>query len=212
MILHEHEKYTVFFGGRDTDEEQIAQTYPHPLVLNQTHSDVVIEAGTKKKSVEADAHWTADSQKTLLIQTADCIPIMIYFPLADKVLAVHAGWRGVMKKIVTKSILAMNIDQADRPHVYIGPHIQKDSFEVEKDVALQILKAHEADLLSEFCFVKKPKYHIALSELVMREIAMLRLRPEVLQISDVDTKMDSNFFSFRNGDRGGRNLSLIVKK
>lgn len=210
MINFTHNDYEVFFCGNRFTLSDLNSKFPNAYILKQVHGDLCVEA--TMDLIEADAHWTNESNRPLVIQTADCLPVMIYLPISGSVLAIHAGWRGVEQKIVSKSLMHLKVQKKDPIHVYIGPHIQKNSFEVDADVAKKIMDAHNLDLSLPFCEKRNNKYYIDLSALVIREIKALHLNVDVQLISDVDTKTDNEFFSYRNGDRGGRNYSIIIKK
>ncbi len=62
-------------------------------------------------------------------------------PATQLIVGIHAGWRGVANRILPKSIARMHALGAPNQevHVIIGPHIQKNSFEVNFDVRDSIL-------------------------------------------------------------------------
>lgn len=210
MILHTHADYDIHFYGKEFSLDELHKQFPGASFMKQVHGDQLVEANAEIQL--ADAQWTATSQRPLVVQTADCLPIMIYLPLRNAVIGLHAGWRGVEQKIVTKSLRDMAIDKDDPIHIYVGPHIQKDSFEVDADVANGIMKAHGLDITNPICEKRENKFHIDLSALIVREIKDLQLNIDVLFISEVDTKTHPEFYSYRDGDRGGRNYSIIRKK
>lgn len=211
MIPQFRKEYEVYFFGKNKTADLLRAEYPHSCHLKQTHSDILVPAHPTLQI--GDAHWTQDVPSALVIQTADCLPVMMYAPSIDTVIAIHAGWRGVEKRIVTKSLKSLNLGRGDEIDVLIGPHIQQESFEADEDVATAILKAHGQTLDSTHCFKRGSKYHIQLSALVINEIQHdCGLRIENLFLSDIDTKTHPDYYSFRDGDRGGRNFSLINKK
>lgn len=210
MISYTHPDYEVFFCGNRFSLNDLNKKFPNGHILKQVHGDLCVEA--TKELIEADAHWTTQPNQPLIIQTADCLPVMIHLPLSGKVLAIHAGWRGVEQKIVSKSLVHLKVQKKEPIHVYIGPHIQKESFEVDSDVAKKIMSAHDLELTLPYCEKRNEKYYIDLAALVIREIKALHLNVDVQLVSDIDTKTNSEFFSYRNGDRGGRNYSIINKK
>lgn len=210
MIENSQTHYEVSFFGKNTLIDDLKKENRKLFQLRQWHSDKLVLAD--QASPDADAHWTDQKQQILLIQTADCLPVMIYLPTLNSVLAIHAGWRGVEQKIVSKSLISLGLSKKDSVHVHIGPHIQKKSFEVHEDVALKILKAHDLNLESEYCHVAHSKYHLDLAALVIREIESLEIQIKMLFKSELDTKTDSRFYSYRCGDRGGRNFSTIYLK
>ncbi len=87
--------------------------YPH-----QTHGDVVraidgqwmdsLSPAEKTTSLEGvDAVMTNLSRVCIGVSTADCIPILLYDAAHRACCAVHAGWRGTVKRIAQKAVQAM---------------------------------------------------------------------------------------------------------
>lgn len=210
MIHHSHPQYDIHFFGKELSRDELEKSFTHLCFLKQIHSDVLVKADHTEPT--ADAHWSDNKAKSLVIQTADCLPVMIYLPKQRLSLAIHAGWRGVQQKIVSKSLSELKIEKFDPIHLFIGPHIQQKSFETDKDVALTILEAHGLSLENQFCLEQNNKYYIDLASLVVREVENLKLQVDVLTVSNIDTKTNTNYYSYRAGDRGGRNYSVISMK
>lgn len=119
-----------FFGTRELPKDELPEVFPefNFCFLKQVHGKEVIQADPSQM-IEADGHWTNKKNQAVAIQTADCIPALI--GSRNKVAAVHAGWRGVQK-----GILCVAGEVFEEPsHIYLGPHILKESFEVGIDVA-----------------------------------------------------------------------------
>jgi purine-nucleoside/S-methyl-5'-thioadenosine phosphorylase / adenosine deaminase len=77
---------------------------------------------------------------TVAVRTADCLPVLIVDPRTRAVAAVHAGWRGVVSEIASKSVHAMTLQFGSRPadlEIVIGPGIGPCCFEVGPEVAVQ---------------------------------------------------------------------------
>ena len=64
------------------------------------------------------------------IRTADCIPLILWNERNKLIIGLHCGWRGIASGIIEK---ALQDDELDITHAYIGPHISKDHFEVKRD-------------------------------------------------------------------------------
>lgn len=210
MTIQFRKQYQVDFLGKATSLHDLHTHFPNACLLKQTHSDILVPADAS--TPHGDGHWSAKAAQPLVIQTADCMPVMMFLPKDERIVAIHAGWRGVENRIVTKSLNALGVQAGDSIDVIIGPHIQQASFEVDPDVAVSILKAHGHSLDSPYSEKRGDKYHILLSALIIDEIKALGLRIEHLHISDIDTKVHPEYYSYRDGDRGGRNYSVINKK
>jgi YfiH family protein len=193
--------HIVFFGKKNCTLDTLQHLYPHFLFTEtkQTHSDILIESTTGSIDIIADAQWTTKKNVALIVKTADCIPAMIYDQGKNLVLSVHAGWRGVENKITKKAIDHLNL--STDIHVYIGPHIQKNSFACDLDVK-NLLTTNNSDY--EF---KDGKYFIDLKAVLLSQI-----KCQNTFCLDIDTLTNLNFNSYRRDkENSNRNLSFIAK-
>ena len=76
----------------------------------QTHSSQIEIVGEiqKKELQGVDALVTNTPGICLCIQTADCVPILLFDPVKKVIAAVHAGWRGTVQKILLHTAQKMN--------------------------------------------------------------------------------------------------------
>ncbi len=113
-----------------------------PCWLNQVHGCEVVDADQvdlRLAPFEADAAVTTSHDVVLAIQTADCMPVVIYG--GGQVLGVaHAGWRGLAQGVLSKLVHAMTqkVAAPDRDlkqwQAWIGPCIGPSAFQVGEDV------------------------------------------------------------------------------
>jgi len=90
-----------------------------------------------------DALVTNRKGLAITVRTADCLPILIWDEGQKVVAAVHAGWRGSLKAIASKTVLTMRASFGSRPadfRVGIGPAIGPCCYEVDGPV-LEPLRA-----------------------------------------------------------------------
>src|SRR5689334_2253060 len=82
-----------FFGTAHLSRERMIEMFPQYefYFLRQVHGDVIVKGN--QGLATADGHWTSEPNKALVIQTADCIPLL--FGANQFAVAIHAGWRGV---------------------------------------------------------------------------------------------------------------------
>ncbi len=109
------------------------------VTLRQIHSDVihVLEAAPKAP-LRGDAFITRVPGLLLAVQTADCVPILLADPRRRAVAAVHAGWRGTLKRVAAKTIGRMRMSFGTSPKdilAVLGPSIGRCSYEVGPEVA-----------------------------------------------------------------------------
>lgn len=208
---YKDEKVLIFFGNKNGELEILKTEFPdfEFLRVKQTHSNVFVHATAELK--EADAHWTAESKKALLIATADCMPIMIHCEQTQRVAAVHAGWRGVANGIIENTLKQLIYTGSDekRFRIFCGPSIQQASFEVDRDVFDQLVAKSRSPQISSYSSFQNNKYYVNLNRIAQNQIvATSGVMNSVF--SSIDTKTDDNFYSYRRGKlKSERNLSFI---
>jgi hypothetical protein len=109
------------------------------VTLRQIHSDVIhLGAPAGAKAPKGDALATQDAGVLLGVQTADCVPILLADVRQRAVAAIHAGWRGTVARIVTKTLGRMRMEFGTRTRdvvAAVGPAIGGGCYEVGADVA-----------------------------------------------------------------------------
>ncbi len=131
------------------------------VTLRQIHSDVVhvldafldsVQRGLPPDHLAApgglppdplggprgDAVITRAPGWLLGVQTADCVPILMADTKQHAVAAVHAGWRGTLRRIAAKTLGRMQMAFGTRPEdvvAVLGPAIGRCCYEVGPEVA-----------------------------------------------------------------------------
>ncbi|MFA5328494.1 MAG: peptidoglycan editing factor PgeF [Prolixibacteraceae bacterium] len=106
----------------------------------QTHSDHVAVTDSErlaKEIADTDALITNEPGIFVCVQTADCVPVLLYDTQKKVVAAVHAGWRGTVSKIVQKTVAKMTEKFDCNPNdiiAGIGPSIHIHAYEVGPEV------------------------------------------------------------------------------
>ena len=99
---------------------------------------------------DADALVTRDPGTVLAILVGDCVPIVLYDPVARVLAAVHAGWRGTVAG-VTRAALAAMAGLGSRPADLLAglcPAIAPDRYQVGDDVRQGIIAGLDDDAAS----------------------------------------------------------------
>jgi hypothetical protein len=94
----------------------------------------------------ADALVTADPGTVLAILVGDCVPIVLYDPVAHVLACVHAGWRGTVARITEATLAAMADLGAwpERVLAGVGPAIAPDRYQVGDEVAAEVRRCFPA--------------------------------------------------------------------
>ncbi|MGD0545656.1 MAG: peptidoglycan editing factor PgeF [Candidatus Acidiferrales bacterium] len=115
------------------------------IALRQIHSDIVhvVSAANSVPSAEApnaDALITNEPGRLLVVQTADCVPILLADKKRRAIAAIHSGWRGTAQRIAEKTLGRMQMEFGTRPQDVIaalGPGIGQCCYEVGPEVAAE---------------------------------------------------------------------------
>lgn len=107
----------------------------------QTHSDLIRHVKTYKDAADGnhkmDALISDVSSVLLAAKTADCVPILLGDAKTGAFAAVHAGWRGTVNSIVSKTIAQMLEKFGTNPQdliAAIGAAASVKNYEVGADV------------------------------------------------------------------------------
>jgi YfiH family protein len=115
--------------------------FEHLVFASQVHGRGVIRVDGPPKGElpvgESDALITDKPGLGLVCQTADCTPILVLDPVHRAVAAIHSGWRGTVKNIISSTLEAMRLAYGSHPgdlRVAIGPSISPDNYRVGAEV------------------------------------------------------------------------------
>lgn len=126
------------------------------VTLKQFHSDLVRKLdASSTEPLHADAAITNRPGLLLAVQIADCVPILLVDPKKRAVAAIHAGWRGTLRRIAAKAVGHMRMHFASNPadlFAAIGPAIGGCCYEVGTEIAADFLSqfADAPDFFDEF--------------------------------------------------------------
>jgi polyphenol oxidase len=189
------------------------------VTVNQVHGEAIVRVDASNhmhmRSVEADAMITRDRRLAVGVETADCVPILLVDPATPAVGAVHAGWRSTVKKIVQKTVAAMQKEFGSDPRrviAAIGPSIGPECYEVDEPVM--------GPLRDTFWFWKEVawprengRWSLDLAKLNRFELVEAGLpEPNIYSFGMCTCCMADLFYSFRREGRTGRMLSAIMIK
>jgi YfiH family protein len=183
--------------------------------LKQIHSDkvVCVEAHTDPENLpEADAFVTDQKNIIIGVRTADCLPLLVYDPVKNVIAAIHAGYRGVLNKVIQNTFSSMQkkygCDVQDFL-VALGPSIFMDNYEVGDEV-IQEFK----DVYGQHFVCKK--YSSGKSHLDVRGTASIILKDfglparQIFKLDFCTYTQKSMFHSFRrDGEASGRQYNFI---
>ena len=142
------------------------------------------------------------------------MPILICDERTKLVAAIHAGWKGAYKDIISKVIQFM-IKKGSNPKnitAAIGPAISAKNYEVKEDFKRKFIKKDKKN--NKFFKIKYKKLYFDLPKYV--KSCLLKNKIKNIESLNIDTfDINNNFFSARralrlNHDDYGRNISIIM--
>lgn len=178
---------------------------------HQIHGTEILHTVEPGRFDGYDALITNQPGLLIGVTVADCVPILIYDQLNQAVAAIHAGWRGTVGGIVTKTLTQMQQQFGTSPeqcYAYVGTCIDECSFEVGPEVAEQFDSAFKRDDLSgekSFIDLKAANTHL------LRNFGIPAAQISVSPFSTVLHNED--YFSYRvEQGQTGRMLAVIGTK
>jgi YfiH family protein len=188
------------------------------ILLNQIHSNKFhyIEKNSKlnNSKFEGDALITNMRNIPIAVLTADCAPILMHDESNKMIAAIHAGWKGAYKDIISKVVKFM-IKKGCNPKnitAAIGPCISTNNYQVQQNFVKKFIKKDKKNKI--FFKTTKDKNYFNLNKYIYFQLKALNIKKiDVINKDTFDTK--NNFFSARrsisrNENDYGRNISVIM--
>ena len=122
--------------------------------LRQVHGATFVVDGRASGSLpDADIVLSNRTDRAVVVQAADCVPLLIVDRRTGVVAAAHAGWRGLAAGVPGETVSALNREFGSRPEdllAAIGPAIGPCCYEVGDDVRVAMLRAFGEDVAARW--------------------------------------------------------------
>ena len=128
-------------------------------LVNQTHSNKVIQIYKNDHQLTCDAIFTYNPNVIVAVRTADCIPVLLSNEQGSFVAAIHCGWRGLSASIICETLKKIKTNCGDVV-AWIGPGISQKYFETDRDVYDLFNKKY--NFLAKHFKYKKNKFYVDL--------------------------------------------------
>ncbi|HKY37493.1 MAG TPA: polyphenol oxidase family protein [Polyangiaceae bacterium] len=190
------------------------------LYLSQVHGREALFYRTTERrenliTLQGDAIGGTSPRAAYGVRSADCIPILVADQTSGAVMAIHAGWRGVVAGVIEAGVARLREGIGSPGHLLaaIGPHISRAAFEVSDEVAAELQAVSAAAPAIE----RRPdgaRPHVDLRLIATHQLLGLGLAAGAIDQVGGCTVLDPHhYFSFRrDGKRSGRHLSAIVPR
>lgn len=192
---------------RDTDVELPAE----PRWLKQVHGTAVVDWDSRefdRGPPEADAIVARGPRSLCVVQTADCLPVLLCSRDGQEIAAIHAGWRGLSAGVVENAVGAL-ATRPDRLLAWLGPAISQPAFEVGDEVRAAFC-AVSATAESAFTANDRGRWQADLYALGRQRLAAAGV--EAVYGGGLCTHADQErFYSYRRDGEAGRLLSFVYR-
>ena len=186
-----------------TNRDQLVKTLSvsKSFFMKQVHGNSVKVVNSDSDSlIEADGLVTTLKSTALVVQTADCLPLLMSGIAADgieiAIAAVHVGRKGLVNGVAINAVTAMQTLGAVKITGVVGPHICHKCYEVDDQIFNEVTSMHP------------------MSKSVDRRLNLFAgLAAQIPQVAltnlNICTLENSRYFSYRRGAESGREVGVI---
>lgn len=197
---------------KDADLHKMGMSGSNLVLPTQVHGDSVYcacKAGASGEAdapaPEADALITRCRNLPLAIRTADCLPVFLFDTGHRAIAMIHAGWKGLHKKIISKTIKQMEIKFLTDPRelaAALGPAIRPCCYEVGEE-----FRGYFGGLVSS----RDNRLYFDIAAAAVNELLATGVKNGHIYDSAICTSCrNDEFFSFRReGLMAGRSFSIM---
>ncbi|QOP46210.1 peptidoglycan editing factor PgeF [Sulfurimonas paralvinellae] len=179
--------------------------------MKQIHSNevkIITDNDTFDNPPTCDALITDKKNTLLMVMTADCSPILFYDPVQKVIAVAHAGRAGAFTNIIKNVIRKFTNDfnsQTKEIVVAIGPAICGHCYEVDDTIYQEAKKRNLAYALTQ----ESNKYYLNIRDILHKQLLEENILEKNIEISDICSRCDSHFYSYREEKNCGRFAGII---
>jgi polyphenol oxidase len=202
-----------------------------PLWLTQVHGTTVLDADANADAAadpdvvrgaalpggarpSADAALTRQPGRVLVVQVADCLPVLLATRDGGAAAVAHAGWRGLAAGVLEATVAALGVG-GDALHAWLGPAIGPAHFEVGEDVRAAFCEpsgahggAQGGEAAAAFVRNDRGRWQCDLRLLARQRLSALGVRSIHGEPRCTYAEADA-FYSFRRDGNTGRMAALL---
>ena len=203
-------------GAAYENRMRLAAALPaEPMWLYQAHGSRVLRADGIVRDVDvADAAYTTTAGVVCAVQTADCLPVLLFHEDGSGVGAAHAGWRGLAAGVLENTVSTMRAENASPLLACIGPAISARHYVVGEEVRAALANGGagqgDDDGFSP-CAEEAGKWHADLPAIAARRL----LAAGVAEVTRLDVctyaEREMLFSARRDGAKTGRQAAVIYR-
>ena len=181
----------------------------HTTVVRRVTERNAGEGITKDNPSPSDAFVTDAPGVSLIVRTADCVPILLLGEKEDMspvVGAAHAGWRGTVG-LIAKNLISEALSLGALPssiRIAVGPCIGRCHFEVKDDFSEAVAAERGSDFARRHIVTRGDSRFADLVSMNREIILESGVREENLDVSGACTVCDPALYHSHRATRGVR--------
>jgi YfiH family protein len=200
-------------GGPDRERLARALGLSSLAGMHQVHGNEIriLEAGVGP--MRCDGLATDEAGPGVTVESADCVPLLLWASSPKAVAAVHAGWRGTLAGIAERAVSRLEQVFSVSPqeiHAVLGPAIGACCYEVGDEV-IEAFAAAGRDIARITRPGERKRPHLDLLEENRIQLLSSGIDPKRIHASALCTYCENDrFYSFRREGSGvGRIFGAI---
>lgn len=172
--------------------------------MTQDHGIVISQATLGARSI-GDGIWIQEEGVGLIIRTADCLPVVLFDSSSRLLMSLHCGFRGVRDGIIDEAVGFLKRKSVDLSvlFAFLGPCICSNCYTVDRNRYEEFVKTHPNAVIRS-----NGEFYIDIRKAVMDKLIANGIVASNVQQLERCTKEDRKFYSYRNGDKNERFITV----
>ena len=183
--------------------------------MQQVHgANLTVVSERRDGAPTCDGLFTRRNGLALVVQTADCVPLIMWDAEQNVVAAVHAGWRGTLERITERAVAMFRnkfASHTESIHVATGPAIGPCCYEVGEEIVQAFVRRFPS---VEGLFSPGPRgrQHLDLVEANRRQLVDSGISLDRIHTTGLCTSCENSLlYSYRKEGKGvGRLYGIIA--
>ena len=129
-------------SARNGDIGDVFASFSKAIMAEQVHGTDIVWVKSGKEEIVADAMLTHSREITLIVKTADCLPILLFDRETKTIGTIHAGRIGTQAQILSKVLAVLKKSGSSLSEVllHFGPAIGVSHYEIAENTHFDLLQ------------------------------------------------------------------------
>ena len=174
------------------------------IIINQVHGRDVVNANEATSESSGDVIIDFGDSFAIAVLVADCLPILVVDEDSPALAVVHAGWRGLQNNVLESAL--EQFEHHDAVHVFLGPCISAQSYQVGPEVA-----EHFVGVAGALKPDTGDRSRLDLRAVALAQLQTLGITDSHVTVAQQSTDGATTFFSDRAARPCGR-FALVARR